>query len=58
MTIDLTSLGRVTLIEPGCIVPEDPGEVVRGARPITDGDRAQMREQHIARLLAAQGRPR
>lgn len=45
-------LGRVHSFEAACIVPDDPGEVVRGAKPISAADRDRMREQHIARLLA------
>lgn len=55
----LASLGRVRF-EPSCVVPDDPGMVVRGARRLTDEDRAVLREQHIARLTAAceRGQPR
>lgn len=45
-------VGRVSSFEPRCVVPDDPGEVVRGARPITPEDRVRMREQTIVRLLA------
>jgi len=45
-------LGSVRSIEAACIVADDPGEVVRGAKPISAADRDRMREQHIARLLA------
>lgn len=45
-------LGSVRSFEPGCVVPDDPGEVVRGARPISLQDRERMREQHISRLMA------
>lgn len=41
--------------EPSCVVPDDPGEVVRHARPITDADRAAIHEQYIQQLVA-QGR--
>jgi hypothetical protein len=46
------ALGSVRSFEPGCVVPEDPGEVVRGARPISPQDRERMREQEIARMMA------
>lgn len=46
----LDELGPVRAIESSCIVPDDPGEVVRGARPIDDQARARIREQQIARL--------
>lgn len=45
-------VGCVSSFEPRCVVPDDPGEVVRGARPITPEDRVRMREQAIVRLLA------
>jgi len=45
-------VGCVSSYEPRCVVPDDPGEVVRGARPITPEDRVQMREQAIVTLLA------
>ena len=45
-------LGSVRSIEATCIVADDPGEVVRGAKPISAADRERMREQHISRLLA------
>lgn len=45
-------VGRVSSFEPRCVVPDDPGEVVRGARPISGEDRVRMREQTIARLMA------
>jgi hypothetical protein len=45
-------LGSVSSFEPACIVPDDPGEVVRGAKPISSDDRERMREQHISRLMA------
>ena len=37
--------------EPSCVVGEDPGEIVRHARPLDDLARAQLREQRIARLV-------
>lgn len=43
-------LGPVREISTRCIVPDDPGEVVRGAQPLDDHARAQMREQAIARM--------
>ena len=45
-------LGSVRSFEPGCVVADDPGEVVRSAKPISAADRDRMREQHISRLLA------
>lgn len=45
-------VGCVSSYEPRCVVPDDPGEVVRGARPITPEDRVRMREQAIVRLVA------
>lgn len=45
----LASLGTVPF-EPSCVAPDDPGEVVRHARPATPADLAAMREQAIARL--------
>jgi hypothetical protein len=45
-------VGRVNSFEASCIVQDDPGEVVRGARPLTAEDAARLREQMIARLLA------
>jgi hypothetical protein len=36
--------------EPRCVVSEDPGEIVRHARPIDERARRQLLEQHIARL--------
>lgn len=48
----IPDIGRVTSFEAGCVVDDDPGEVVRGARPTTVEDRNRMREQNIARLLA------
>lgn len=37
--------------EPSCIVPDDPGEIVRHAGPLDEHARRQLLEQHIARLL-------
>ncbi len=45
-------LGSVRSFEPGCVVADDPGEVVRSAKPISAHDRDQMREQHISRMMA------
>jgi len=47
------NLGYIVLAETpkGCIVEDDPGMVVRGARPVSEADRAAMREQMISRLL-------
>lgn len=50
--------GCVRSFEASCVVPEDPGEVVRGARPLTAEDAARLREQMIVRLVAQAGRPR
>jgi hypothetical protein len=49
-------LGRVNSFEASCVVQDDPGEVVRGARRVTADDVVRMREQMIARLVA-QSRP-
>jgi hypothetical protein len=49
--------GRVLSFEASCVVPDDPGEVVRGARPLTAEDAVRLREQMIVRLLAQAGRP-
>lgn len=46
----LATLGPITAITASCVVEDDPGEVVRGARPLDDQARAQLREQAIARL--------
>lgn len=46
-------VGFVVRFEPSCVVPDDPGEVVRGARRFTPEDRDRLREQMIARLLEA-----
>lgn len=41
----------VTVVwEPSCVVSEDWSAVTRHARPMTEADRAQVREQHIATL--------
>ena len=45
-------MGRASTFEARCVVDDDPGDVVRGARPITAEDLDRMREQGIARLLA------
>lgn len=42
--VDLTQTPRA------CVVPDDPGMVVRGARPTTEADRAVLREQWIAKV--------
>ena len=52
------TLGSVRSFEPACVVPEDPGEVVRGARPISPQDRERMREQQIVRMMADYHRQR
>lgn len=47
-------LGSVKSFEASCVVPDDPGEVVRGARPATKDDveimAAQRRERQIAAM--------
>lgn len=48
----LSVAGVFVHYETSCIVPEDPGCVVRGARRITPEDVDQLREQHIARMIA------
>lgn len=50
-------VGRVQSFEPSCVVPDDPGEVVRGARKLTPEDVARLREQMIARLMVDAGLP-
>ena len=45
----LAALGSVSF-EPSCVVPDDPGEVVRGAQPLDETARRQLREQAIARM--------
>lgn len=40
--------------EPSCVVPEDPGEIVRHAGPIDAQARRQLLEQHIDRLVWTQ----
>jgi hypothetical protein len=44
------SLGRVSF-DSSCVVPVDDSEVVRHAAPLDDRARAQLREQHIDRLV-------
>jgi hypothetical protein len=52
-------VGFVARFEASCVVPDDPGEVVRGARPPTPEDLVRLREQMIARMAeAAQRAPR
>lgn len=46
-------VGFVVRFEASCVVPDDPGEVVRGARRFTPEDRDRLREQMIARLIEA-----
>lgn len=36
--------------DPGCVVPDDPGEVVRHAAPLDATARQAIREQQIARM--------
>jgi len=43
------SLGCVAY-EPGCVIHDDPGEIVRHAAPLDDRARIQLREQQIARM--------
>lgn len=50
-------VGRVQSFEPSCVVPDDPGEVVRGARKLTPEDVNRLREQMIARLMAEAAAP-
>ena len=40
--------------EPSCVVPDDPGEVVRHAGPIDAEAQRQLLEQHIDRLVWTQ----
>ena len=51
-------LGSVRSFEPGCVVADDPGEVVRSAKPISAHDRDRMREQHISWMVAEHRRQR
>ncbi len=51
-------VGRVNSYEASCVVQDDPGEIVRGARPLTAEDAVRLREQMIARLLAQSEVPR
>lgn len=46
-------LGAVDLHEVTGFVEDDPGEVVRGARALTDEDVEKLREQQIAQLVEA-----
>ena len=46
------NVGRVNSVEASCVVQDDPGEIVRGSRPLTAEDRVQLREQMIARLVS------
>ena len=50
------NLGTVERYERSCVVPDDPGMVVRGARPLTDEDRATPCEQAIARMIREAGK--
>jgi len=45
-------VGRVNSFEASCVVQEDPGEIVRGSRPLTAEDVVRLREQMITRLVA------
>lgn len=36
------NVGRVNSFDASCVVPNDPGEVVRGSRPLTAEDRVQL----------------
>lgn len=51
MTIDqiLATLGPVRF-EPSCVVPDDPGEIVRHAAPPDARALDMLREQRLARL--------
>ena len=51
-------LGSVRSFEPACVVADDPGEVVRSAKPISAHDRVRMREQQISRMMAEYRRQR
>lgn len=51
-------IGERVRYEASCVVEDDPGMVVRHARPITAEDRAVIREQEIARMVAADMRAR
>jgi hypothetical protein len=51
-------LGRVSSFEPACVVADDPGEVVRSAKPTSAHDRERMREQQISRMMAEYRRQR
>lgn len=51
-------VGRVKSYEASCVVQDDPGEIVRGARPLTAEDAVRLREQMVARLLAQSAAPR
>ena len=51
-------LGSVRSFEAGCVVADDPGEVVRSAKPISAHDRDRMREQHISQMLSEYRRQR
>ena len=47
----LASLGRLASVSASCVVEDDTSCVVRHARPITEGDRAKIREQAIEKLV-------
>jgi len=49
--------GRVNSFEASCVVQDDPGEIVRGSRPLTPEDVVRLREQMITRLLAQSTSP-
>ncbi|MGE0813981.1 MAG: hypothetical protein AB7O28_10860 [Vicinamibacterales bacterium] len=49
------SLGYVRTVNVACIVADDPGEVVRGARPTSDRDRVRLDAQARERTWRALG---
>ncbi|MEP7118652.1 MAG: hypothetical protein ABI880_13770 [Acidobacteriota bacterium] len=42
---------EIVKYQASCVVPDDPGAVVRHASPIDDRARQQLREQQLARLI-------
>ncbi len=50
-------VGRVNSFEASCVVQDDPGEIVRGSRPLTAEDVVRLREQMITRLVAQASSP-
>lgn len=43
----------VDFIDPRCVVEDDPGEVVRHARPMTDEDRKNLEIERRERMIAS-----